>query len=367
MTQSIRTPTRRTVFSDRDLAALSELRITPGTSEYRELPNGFWMVTFRKRPDGSVNHLITLALGYPPSDEVCGLAWGLASVDNPESVQHVGRTDRRGQAWIGGLTPHRTYRVRYVPSVRSVEDVAVLERLGDLAAQELLNTAVEDPNLAKPVRERAAVAMGWKSHALSERFSAESEIISFVTRLLQRYRDGERNIPAESIINRPWHLSRGPRLTVPATSRSMTGKSGEGESTPSPLPLMQPLDSIEIDEDAQTLDVLLSREEVPYGVVRLLAWGQEHNSLLGTTILPMPEYRKKGVRYRAASVQIQEVSKGQTDPTGIIYDVQPATDDNLSWFRCDEIEEILRRPAVADNDSLRGDIERLRERLRNQE
>ncbi len=362
MTQSMKKTSRRTVFSARDLAALAELRITPGKSEYRELPDGFWTVTFRDRPDGSLNHLITLALGYPPADEVCGLAWGLAPEDDPTIIHRAGRTDRRGQSWISGLAPDRTYRVRYVPRVQSVEDVAVLERVDDQAAQGTLEAAANDAELTPSVRARAAEAL--------DSLREEPVIISMVEHLLRRYRDGERDVRVESLRRVPWRKFGGLAVTQSLSTGTLAARSGMVRArgsvrTRGGVPALPPLPELRsIKVQGEEIHLVLPGEDVPYGVVRIFAQGESSERLLGVYLMAMPEDKTdRGTRYRAGSVRTREVLGDQTDPLGIDYFAVPATEKTLSWFSTGEIQSLLLRPAMARDAQLRADLERLLERL----
>lgn len=137
---------------------LTDLPVVYGQSAHRWLEGGFWTVSYLQTAGGGLRHLVTLTTGYPPGEDVRGVAWGLAPVDSPGSVTHAGRTDRRGQFWLDGLEPGE-YRARYVTRVHDTADVDVLERLADAPARALLAAAVSDQSVLPLVRERAHKAL----------------------------------------------------------------------------------------------------------------------------------------------------------------------------------------------------------------
>jgi hypothetical protein len=354
MNRSIEQKKSHRVLSNRTLAAVGELRLTAGQSVYHELPEGFWSVTYREQPEGGLNHLITLGIGYPPGAVVQGLAFGIAPADDPARFQRVSRTDRRGQAWIEGLEHGQAYRVRYVPSVRAVDDVAVLAQLGDDAAQETLEAASHDPTLASTVREQAAAALRQESE--------EFGIISMVSHLFQRSREGERNLPASSLRDAPW--SRWGALSVSDVPipMKMAARSDQPELALPPLPVVP---SIEL--RGHEVVVRQATKDVPYGLVCLLALGRSSLTFLGNCLLAMKEYPSpRGGTYRAGKINTDVMLLGLSDPLGIDYHAVPVSNQTMSWFRANEIERLLKAPPVVDDPSLRADVERLLGDLRRQ-
>jgi hypothetical protein len=366
------------MLSVKILDTLGDLRLHHGQSTHHSLDGGFWMVSCRKRPDGALDHLITLARGYPTGKEVQGLAWGLTAAAGPAASHRVGRTDARGQAWIRGLAPGE-YRLRYVAVVRSVEDVEILEQLGDEPARLMLESAASDATLPGPVRGRAQRALQASEDVrdvipipLSVREPADEipepprEVIGSIADLLEHARGHQRDLAAVTIEMPLWARLRlgGYQVSVVAESLKKTGLSEPG-SIPQRLPQTH---AIEARTEFRELAMTLDSAEVPFGVVRILARGQSRGTLLGSLVAALPEYvSARGDRYRAGSVGFDAILKGQDDPVGVDYHVRAASDATLSWFTLDEVQELLQQPDVSDDPNLTADVNRLIERLRGPE
>jgi len=326
MNRSIEQKKSHRVLSDRTIAAVGELRLTVGQSVYQELPEGFWSVTYREQPEGGLNHLITLGIGYPPGVVAQGLAFGIAPADDPATFRQVSRTDRRGQAWIKGLEHGQAYRVHYVPRVRTGEDVTVLAQLGDDAAHEMLEEASHDSTLASTVRERADAAL--------RQLSEESGIISMVANLFQSYREGDRNLPASSLRDAPWNRWGALTVSDVSTPLKLAARSDQPELALPPLPAVP---SIEL--RGHEVVIRQATEDVPYGLVCLLALGRSSLTFLGNCLLAMKEYPSpQGGTYRAGKIDTDVILLGLSDPLGIDYHAVPVSKQIMGWFRADEIE-----------------------------